>query len=298
VNILFLSPATRMDYQCDALFIGFRQLYGPTVIDCPRIPHLYQDYSGDQSQLYGRGFTLTRILPEVPIDRSNIKERIASREFDLIIYGSIQRDQSFFDLVVSRYPRDRIILIDGEDQSHLLYNLSRHGLYFKRELPQPMDRVYPIHFAIPKEKISTLRHLSKIRVRARSDPRDRSTYIFQTEQDYYTDYAQSLFAFTMRKGGWDCMRHYEIMANGCIPLFLDLDQCPPTTMMQLPKPELLEALTYMDCDGDFWDTSDGKSIWTSLHRRIHLKFVCHSTTERLAQYVIETQQRESHEASH
>jgi hypothetical protein len=290
MNILFLSPVTRMDYQCDAAFIGLRQLYGPTVIDYPRIPHLYQDY-GDVSQLYGRGFTLTKILPEIAIDRNHVRERIFSREFDLVVYGSVQRDQSFFDLVVSKYPRERVLLIDGEDQSHLLYNLSRHGLYFKRELPSAMPGVYPIHFAIPKEKISTLRHLPKIRVRAHSDPRDRSTYTFQTEQDYYADYAQSLFAFTMRKGGWDAMRHYEIMANGCIPLFLDLSECPHTTLMQLPKPELLEALTYIDRDGSFWDTAEGKSIWTSLYRRIHLKFVCHSTTERLAQYVIETQQQ-------
>jgi hypothetical protein len=290
MNILFLSPATRMDYQCDSVFIGLRQLYGDSVIDYPRIPHLYQDY-GDVSALYGRGFTLTKILPEILVNRDHIRDRITTREFDLIIYGSIQRDQSWFDLVVSKYPRERVLLIDGEDQSHLLYNLSRHGLYFKRELPSAMPGVYPIHFAIPTSKIGTIRPMIKSQVRAHSDPRDRSTYIFQTEQDYYSDYSRSLFAFTMRKGGWDAMRHYEIMANGCIPLFLDLSECPETTLMQLPKSELLEALTYIDRDGSYWATEEGKAVWTSLHRRIHLKFVCHSTTERLGQYVIETQQR-------
>jgi hypothetical protein len=292
MNILFLSPATRMDYQCDAAFIGLRQLFGPTVIDYPRIPHLYQDY-GDVSSLYGRGFTMTKILPEIPIDRTHIKERIISREFDLIIYGSIQRDQSWFDLTVSRYPREKILLIDGEDQSHMLFNLTRHGLYFKRELPQPMPQVYPIHFAIPTSKISTIKPSIKSQVRAYSDPRDRSTYIFQSEHDYYSDYSKSLFAFTMRKGGWDCMRHLEIMANGSIPLFLDLSECPTTTCTHLPKPELFEALTYIDRDGYYWDTPEGRSIWKSLHGRIHLKFVFHCTTERLGQYIIETQERES-----
>jgi len=30
----------------------------------------------------------------------------------------------------------------------------------------------------------------------------------------------------MKKGGWDCMRHYEISANGTVPCFYMLDQKP------------------------------------------------------------------------
>ena len=295
MNILFLSPAARPDYQCDALFHGLRTIYGAGVTDFPELPYMYSNFS-PLSSLYGLGFTLYGLLQEIPIDRSAIPERIASREFDLIIYGSIQRGQHFFDLVVKHYPRERILLIDGEDQSSLLYNLHKRGLYFKRELPEAMPGIYPIHLAIPASKISTQRHLPKTKVRASIDPRDRSTYIYQTEQDYYSDYAQSLFAFTTKKGGWDALRHYEIMANGAIPLFLDLDQCPHTTCMQLPKPELLEALSLMHLDGNYWETAEGKSRWLSLHRRIHLKFACHSTTERLAQYVIDTQAREETKA--
>jgi len=297
MNILFLSPAMRMDYQCDCLFHGLRTLYGPSIIASLRLDHMYQDYSGDSSQLYGQGFTLSRLLPEIPVDRSNLKQRIMDHAFDLIIYGSIHRDQSYFDLVCRTYAPHEILLIDGEDQSHLMYNLTRHGIYFKRELAEPMAKIHPIHFAIPASKISTQRQVAKDRVRAHCDPRDRSTYTFTTEADYYHDYARSLFAFTMRKGGWDCLRHYEIMANGCIPLFLDLEQCPATTCMQLPKGELLEAMQYADRDGLFWDTPEGHSIWLSLHRRLHIKFVCHSTTERLAQYVIETQQRAASEVA-
>jgi hypothetical protein len=289
MRILFLSPGLMADYQCDMLLHGLRTLYGNEVIDHQKVGPLYQGYP--ISTLYGKGFTLYGLLPDIPIDRNHIPDRIASREFDLIIYGSIQRYQPYFDLVVSTYPREKILLIDGEDQSSLLYNLHKHGLYFKRELPESLPGIFPIHFAIPKEKIGTLR-LPRIRVRALIDPRDRSTYIYNNERDYYSDYAQSLFAFTVKKGGWDCLRHYEIMANGAIPLFLDLDQCPPTTCMQLPKPELMEALSYMHLDGRFWETEEGKARWLSLHRRIHLKFVCFSTTERLAQYAIETQQQE------
>lgn len=37
------------------------------------------------------------------------------------------------------------------------------------------------------------------------------------EHRYYDDYSRSYFAVTRRKGGWDCMRHYEILAAGTHP---------------------------------------------------------------------------------
>ena len=40
------------------------------------------------------------------------------------------------------------------------------------------------------------------------------TYIYQTEPEYYENYQRAYFALTCKKGGWDCMRHYEILASG------------------------------------------------------------------------------------
>ena len=37
------------------------------------------------------------------------------------------------------------------------------------------------------------------------------------------------------------MRHYEILANNCIPYFIDLENCPKYTLTNLPKELLLEA---------------------------------------------------------
>ena len=54
-------------------------------------------------------------------------------------------------------------------------------------------------------------------------------------------YRQSMFALTSKKGGWDCLRHYEILAAGCIPIFEDLDSCPPDTLVSFPKKILREA---------------------------------------------------------
>ena len=50
-----------------------------------------------------------------------------------------------------------------------------------------------------------------------------------------------MFAHTIKKGGWDCLRHYEIMANGCIPIFKDLDKCPSNTLISFPKDIVMEA---------------------------------------------------------
>jgi hypothetical protein len=60
-------------------------------------------------------------------------------------------------------------------------------------------------------------------------------YVFDTEADYYNEYGRSLFAYTYHKGGWDSMRHYEIMANGGIPYFIEVQKLPEHTMTRFPK---------------------------------------------------------------
>ncbi len=39
----------------------------------------------------------------------------------------------------------------------------------------------------------------------------------------------------MRKGGWDCLRHYEIIASGSVPYFEDYERIPKFTMFDYPK---------------------------------------------------------------
>jgi hypothetical protein len=294
MKILFLSPATRPDFQCDILFHGLRTLYGNDCVDYPRLNYMYRDYP-DRSNLYGLGFTLYGLLNDdsgVERDKGLVENGIREHLYDLIVYGSIHRSQEFFKGVTAKYAPHEILFIDGEDHQSLL-DITRHGIYFKRELSAPSPGVYPIHFAIPTEKIGTLRPLTKNKILAHIDPRDRSTYVYSTEKEYYSDYASSLFAYTMKKGGWDCLRHYEIMANGCIPVFLGIGDCPATTLVNLPKPELLEALDLWNAHhpASYWESSDGHSVWLSLWRRIHLRFAALSTTWSMAQRVIETQQR-------
>jgi len=74
-------------------------------------------------------------------------------------------------------------------------------------------------------------------------PGNTSNYLFGAgeEAKYYDMYRQSMFAMTKKKGGWDCLRHYEILAAGCIPVFEDIDKCPVDTLVSLPTDLLKSA---------------------------------------------------------
>jgi hypothetical protein len=104
--------------------------------------------------------------------------------------------------------------------------------------------LYPITFSIPKEKIC--KNNIKTKILSNLIPGDVTTYIYNTEDEYYNEYKQSYFAITKKKAGWDCMRHYEILANGCIPYFLNIEECPKNTMALLPKELLIEAIILYD----------------------------------------------------
>jgi hypothetical protein len=103
----------------------------------------------------------------------------------------------------------------------------------------------PIIFSIPEKKI--IKDIP-IKTKILSDilPGELHTYIYTNETEYYLEYARSYFGITMKKAGWDCMRHYEIIANGCIPYFINIDKCPPNTMALWPKELLIEGIQLYD----------------------------------------------------
>jgi hypothetical protein len=105
--------------------------------------------------------------------------------------------------------------------------------------------LYPISFSIPEEKIvkSNIIELvfQKTKIVSSLIPGVLSTYIYDTEEAYYAEYQKSYFAITTKKNGWDCMRHYEILANGCIPYFADIEKCPINTMVNWPKDLLIRG---------------------------------------------------------
>lgn len=99
----------------------------------------------------------------------------------------------------------------------------------------------PIQFSIHKSKIVN-KIPEKTEAFASIIPGVPSTYVFMQEADYYADYQRSYFAITSKKGGWDCMRHYEILANGCIPYFIDIDNCDSKDLYFFPKDLIKEAM--------------------------------------------------------
>lgn len=292
MRILYISGAEGPDYVCDMLFHGLRRLLGADVVDVNRLWYMYAHEFGegrhDKSQLYGRGFTLYGLLEDDSgVDRTDIPQKIRTRYFDLVIFGSILRCQVLLPEVWASYSANQILFIDGEDHPLIVSGLLGRGLYCKRELGAVQPGVWPIQFAIPEERIGTVTR-EKTRVQAYMDPRDPATYIYEDEAAYYGGYAESLFGITMKKAGWDCLRHYEIMANGCIPHFLDLEGCPPNTMRFLPKDELCQAGNLLRSRGpEFFMTQEGRSIWQGLQQQIDLKFRRHCTTVGLAQYVLD-----------
>jgi hypothetical protein len=94
---------------------------------------------------------------------------------------------------------------------------------------------------------------------------------------------------TTKKAGWDCMRHYEIMANGCIPYFPDLATCPIETMTTFPKDLILEGNRLYEKYKtlDFGHIQQHfRSEYEDLIRRI-LEYVrIHLTTESIARGIV------------
>lgn len=288
MKILFISGAGRPDYQCDCLAHGLISL-GHDVTDIHRLSYLYDTLTPEQkAKLYGRGFSLYGLLSEPEVDRGDIERKIQLKYFDLVVFGSIQRNQQYLPQVLEYTPVAKIVFIDGEDHVGILSGLLGRGIYFKRELVSANLGLHPIHFAIPKEKIGTIAS-QKQKAMAFIDPRDPGTYIYTDEKKYYTDYAESLFAVTKKKGGWDCMRHYEIMANGCIPYFLGLENCPREIMTGFPKCEVLHASNVVRDLGVDWFLSEaGQKLWHALNSRIQAIFQKNCTTVALADYVLRT----------
>jgi hypothetical protein len=292
LKVLYLSSAQGPDYQCDMVFHGLRAILGSNVVDVNKLDYMYKSYSEshDLSTIYGRGFTMYGLLPDlIDVDREDIKNKISSHYYDLVIYGSIHRSHIFILDVLASYKENEIIFIDGEDLSELIVKqLIGRGIYFKREYAPPKSSILPIQFAIPYEKLIK-NEVQKSKVMAYIDPRDRNTYIYSDEASYYADYASSLFAVTTKKGGWDCLRHYEILANNCVPFFIGLKDCPVDTMHKFPKYEIMLANNILVSKGqDFFNLSEGMQAWFELNIQLQNYVKRHMTTENLAKYVIDT----------
>jgi hypothetical protein len=139
---------------------------------------------------------------------------------------------------------------------------------------------YPIQFSIPGDKIVKKTPQKDLDF-ATIIPGDLKTYIYDNETDYYKGYQRAYYAVTTKKGGWDCLRHYEILANRCIPYFIGLENCPKNTLFNWPKKLIIATNEY------------AKSCIVPLEYDMLLEELYsyvkqNMTTSGLARYVIET----------
>ena len=131
------------------------------------------------------------------------------------------------------------------------------------------QRVYSLSYGIPDELILEKCPLKK---RFLAPYLPGATYAFGPgqEEEYYQMYRDSMFAMTQKKGGWDCLRHYEILANGCIPIFTGLNQCPSATMCSFPKEKVAEACNVLTP----WDESGYENYVEELLEHTRAKLSC------------------------
>lgn len=288
MKVLFISDNKLPDFQNDMIFHGGRSVLKENFIDCNKLWYMYSKDKKlywttripQNGKSYGRGFTLYGHFNDDFIDRRNIEERIKRKEFTKIIYGSFTRCLDYIDIVVKHYSKEEIILVDGEDDQIIRKDLLGIGTYYKRELVEtPTHLLKPISFAIPKSHIVESVPEKKLQY-ATIIPGDLSTYIYDEESEYYQGYRDAYLGVTTKKGGWDCLRHYEVIMNGCMPYFPNLEKCPTHTMHTFPKElvikynreETINNLTYPEYKQDVENLLE--------YCRKHL------TTEHLFNYII------------
>lgn len=137
----------------------------------------------------------------------------------------------FFPKLVKKHVYFKREIIPRRTNYYLKYKLVPKSWAAKLKLPTNLK---PISFSIPRRKIcdsvpvktklfgkhvvdeSLLPHI----------PGAMSKYAFTNEADYYNDLQQSKFGITTKRGGWDCLRHYEIAANRTVICFKQLHLKP------------------------------------------------------------------------
>jgi hypothetical protein len=224
--------------------------------------------AGVRGRVRGGGFTLYGLLPDLPIDRDHLLPRALTGEFDLVVFGDIWRTFGLWaewgpQLHAAGVP---LAVLDGADRVEpypyaglwwrvpawwFLPRAHNRAVSFKRELT-PLTRWFasylmlpprlgrklgllPISFSIPSEKVLDAppakdrdfpRHIVDPELAARVG--GQGDYAFNDEADYRRDLQRSRFGVTVKRAGWDALRHYEIAACGAVPCFRRLDRKPVT----------------------------------------------------------------------
>ena len=146
--------------------------------------------------------------------------------------------------------------------------------------------IYPISYSFPAESIVPY-------ISFKTEHTAKHLYQFEKSEDYLKNYRNSFFGMTQKRAGWDCLRHYEILSQGTIPHFTNLENLPLKTMVNFPK-ELVIHLNkkyyhksleeiYKEPSSIVYNDLDGLLQYTKEHL----------TTEETANYLLEKSKHES-----
>jgi len=262
LRILFITtqnPTKQGDLLEVSLLHGLRTVLGEDCVDYPRKKIMYHDFSDTpKDTLHGRGFSLLTTPIQDIEDRDIFKQK-----FDYVIYGDGHMYGEVPEIEgVNELADGNVWIIDGHDlygsaPRMISYNDevvigSQFTNCFKRELIESDDEsVYPTGFGIPEERIREVDFSIKDQLYQKTAPSYSlfedaadmgggfSHHKFTVEDDYYNDLSRSWFGLTCKKGGWDCLRHYEIIAAGSLLLFRDYHNKP-----RLCSPQELPCYVY------------------------------------------------------
>lgn len=319
MRILFFAYGKGCDYQGTLLLHGLYQIKDLEVFIQEDVPWLFTDYEGDIKKLYGKGVNITKLVD--PSRRrihtkAEIENGLKSHWYDLVIYGSTWIQTPMLDLTLKYYKKNEIFFIDGADEDFGLrknyislnglfdpmlpiwyipvkqrkraLDLSSKGTYFKREISDKYKRFFiPISFAYPEQLFCDEKSLlEKHLMMATIYPGRTETYIYEDAESYNKGYQEARFGTTFKKAGWDCYRHYEILANGCIPYFPNIEKCPDKTMFLFPKNiiKITNDLYVKWKEEGFEDSSE--QVYEYYQRLLYKYAKLFLTTKSLAEYVI------------
>ncbi|VAX30390.1 hypothetical protein MNBD_NITROSPIRAE01-677 [hydrothermal vent metagenome] len=152
--------------------------------------------------------------------------------------------------------------------------------------------IRPISFSIPREKvIKGLPQKKKlfpdhiVDLEISKKIKNHSKYVFEDESSYYADLQSAKFGITTKRGGWDCMRHYEIAANGTVICFKDLEKKPATCAPHgLNKTNCIPYNNYNDLMGKINDLPQEK--YQKLQKNA-MQWVMQNTTIVKAQQLLD-----------
>ena len=156
--------------------------------------------------------------------------------------------------------------------------------------------VYPISFAFPKELMWQQSLVRKARVVAAVVP--GRPYAFSQQEEYYGGYTTALFGLTWKKRGWDCMRHYEIMASGALPYMPDIADCPQGTMFSVPGDLFKQVLEMpgvnhtaimakeLDNDAELINETFDILLYERLLNKVMAHFRSHLTSVEMAKHML------------